>query len=324
MGEIDLETGIRGERKVEIDICLKPEIVQLMTVDDFASSDKLVLTIGGADGLFNLLHDISGRIKAYLSSILAQAVDDVMPMNPASMTGKLIKKKDGREEIKPFTWEEKMKFEEAMKEHYPRYYPLYLTALRTGMRMGEMIALQPGDLDFNGLFIEVRRNYVRGRITTPKTGRPRRVDMSDGLAEVLKEHLTERKKESLKKGWGTPSEWLFYNESGNLLNVSNLRNRVFVKCLEKAGLSHRRQHDLRHTYATLRIAKGDNVLDVSRQLGHHSVKMTLDVYAHWLPGEKKAEVNELDFEAAPVRTLSAPNPPIKQKKDSPESAKSLI
>ena len=72
------------------------------------------------------------------------------------------------------------------------------------------------------------------------------------------------------------------------------------KVLEKAGLRQIRIHDLRHTYATLRISKGDNILDVSKQLGHHSVKITLDVYAHWMPGGKKSEVDELDSETAPV------------------------
>jgi integrase len=51
---------------------------------------------------------------------------------------------------------------------------------------------------------------------------------------------------------------------------------------------------MRHTYATLRIAKGDNIADVSKQLGHHSVKLTLDTYNHWMPGKKKAEVDGLD------------------------------
>jgi len=258
------------------------------------------------------------NLKAYLSCILSQAMDDeIIPANPAAMTGKLIKSKEGKNEIGPLTWEEKATFEEAMKKHFPRYYPLYLTALRTGARMGELLALQAGDLDFNGNFIEIRRNYVRGNVTTTKTGMSRRVDMSDGLAKVLEAYLTERKKEALEKGWGKPPEWLFYNEAGKPLNVSNLMNRIFVKCLEKAKLSHRRQHDLRHTYATLRIAKGDNILDVSRQLGHHSVKLTLDVYAHWLPGEKKSEVDELDSASAPIRTLYAPKPAIEQKKDLP-------
>jgi len=69
---------------------------------------------------------------------------------------------------------------------------------------------------------------------------------------------------------------------------------VFNKAIEKAELRKIRIHDLRHTYSTLRISKGDNIQDVSNQLGHHSVKLTLDVYSHWIPGKKKVEVDALD------------------------------
>lgn len=64
--------------------------------------------------------------------------------------------------------------------------------------------------------------------------------------------------------------------------------------LRQAGLRRIRIHDLRHTYATLRISKGDNIADVSNQLGHHSVKFTMDEYYHWFPGKKKSEVDALD------------------------------
>ncbi len=237
--------------------------------------------------------------KSYLSVILSEAVDDeIIPFNPAARTGKYIK--NGKtKEIFPYTWDEKTKFEKAMQQYSPRYYPLFLTGLRTGMRLGELIALRPGDLDFNGRFIEVRRAFSRGRLTTPKNGKSRRVDMSKGLAETLKQHLVNRKKEALKKGWGEPPELLFYNEAGNRIDINGIRKLVFYKCLEKAGLRRIRIHDLRHTYATLRISKGDNILDVSKQLGHHSIKITLDTYAHWMPGGKKSEVDELDGQQAP-------------------------
>ena len=159
--------------------------------------------------------------------------------------------------------------------------------------------MQPGDLDFNGGFIEVQRAFSRGRLTTPKSGKGRRVDMSNGLAETLKQHLVNRKKEALKKGWGEPSELLFYNEAGNPIDINHIRKRVFYKCLEKAGLRRIRIHDLRHTYASLRISKGDNILDVSKQLGHHSIKITLDIHGHLIPGAKKSEVDELDGNQAP-------------------------
>jgi integrase len=96
-------------------------------------------------------------------------------------------------------------------------------------------------------------------LTAPKNGGTRRVDMSKALAKTLRRYLTERKKKALKKGWGEPPECLFYNEEGGPIDIDNLRKRVFYKCLEKAGLRRITLHDLRHSYATLRIMKGDNI-----------------------------------------------------------------
>lgn len=93
---------------------------------------------------------------------------------------------------------------------------------------------------------------------------------------------------------------------GGMIDGDHLRRRVFTKALEKAELRHIRLHDLRHTYATLRIGKGDNIQDVSRQLGHHSVKLTLDTYAHWMPGSNRNQVDELDGAKAPTCTPTAP------------------
>jgi len=64
--------------------------------------------------------------------------------------------------------------------------------------------------------------------------------------------------------------------------------------LEKAELRQVRVHDLRHSYATIRLLKGHNVIDVSRQLGHANPTITLKTYAHWIPGKFKSQVAELD------------------------------
>jgi integrase len=271
-------------------------------VKDFITEKQAEVVLVGKDGKKKkrLSAGTVRNLKAYLSAILAEAVDDeLIPFNPSAGTGRLIKAKRGKKEIRPFTWEEVQTFDKAMLEHFPRYYPLFLTALRTGMRLGELVALKPSDLDFNGRFIEVRRSLSRGNISTTKSGKSRRVDMSNGLAKVLKKYLTKRKAETLEKGWGEQPEFLFYSETGGLIDINNLRKRVFYKCLEKAGLRRIRVHDLRHTYATLRINKGDNILDVSKQLGHHSIKITIDTYSHWLPGGNKSQVDELDGNEAP-------------------------
>jgi len=118
--------------------------------------------------------------------------------------------------------------------------------------------------------------------------------MSLQLTETLKAHRRASKKKGFALGLGSVPEFVFTNEKGRVIDKDNWRRRIFYKALEKAELRRIRIHDLRHTYATLRISKGDNIADVSKQLGHHSVKLTLDIYYHWIPGKKKSEVDELD------------------------------
>src|SRR2546428_4189612 len=103
------------------------------------------------------------------------------------------------------------------------------------------------DVDFNGRFIEVRRNLVAGRVTTPKDGKTRRADMSAQLTDVLRALQRTRKKETLKNGSGSVPDWIFCTESGGPLDGDNLRHRVFYKLLEKAELRRRRVHHPRRT-----------------------------------------------------------------------------
>jgi integrase len=156
------------------------------------------------------------------------------------------------------------------------------------------LALEWDDVDLNNRVLMVKRTYSRGRLTTPKSGKSRRVDMSPQLTQTLADLQTKQKREALAKGRRARTRLVFPNQESNYLNISNFRNRVWNKAIKKVGLPKHRIHDLRHTYATIRISKGDNIADVSKQLGHHSVKLTLDKYYHWLPGQSKSEVDELD------------------------------
>jgi integrase len=81
---------------------------------------------------------------------------------------------------------------------------------------------------------------------------------------------------------------------GELIDLDNWRRRVFKRALQKVELRGIRIHDLRHTYATIRISEGHDIIDVSNQLGHHSEAFTLKVYHHWKPGKRKPEVDALD------------------------------
>jgi integrase len=190
---------------------------------------------------------------------------------------------------------------------FPEYFPLFLAAIHTGMRAGELAGLQWGDIDFNGKFVIVRRNFTRGRIEKTKTDRIRRVDLSDALLHELESLKRRRKAEYFQKGKNETPEWVFLGpgdivwqdgkpvgrEEGQQLDMQNVRNRVFLKCLEKAKLRRIRFHDLRHTFASLLIQNGESLAYVKDQLGHSSIKMTVDVYGHLVPGANRAAVNRL-------------------------------
>jgi len=127
-----------------------------------------------------------------------------------------------------------------------------------------------------------------------KTSRQRKVDISYQLTEALRTHRSASKKKGLALGMGDKPEFIFTNTVGTPIDVNGWRRRVFNKALEKAGVGKIRIHDLRHTYASLRISKGDNIADVLKQMGHSSVKLTLDIYTHIIPGKHKSEVDALD------------------------------
>ena len=235
------------------------------------------------------------NIRTCLSSILSHAYEDeLIPVNPASRLGRLIRNGPSESKVDFLTREEATAFMAAVAKHAPRHYPIFLYALRTGMRLGELTALQWGDIDFKGKFINLERGFSAGELTTPKSGGSRRIDMSDQLATTLQELRSERKKEALAKGWGIVPVWVFCNEEGGHLDGDNLRSRVFYKVLEKAGLRWLRIHDLRHTFASLLIQQGESLAYVRDQLGHHSIQITVDTYGHLIPGANRAAVNRLD------------------------------
>lgn len=180
-----------------------------------------------------------------------------------------------------------------MVERSPEYYPLFLCAIHTGLRSGELARLQWGDIDFNGYFLVVRRSIVHGRIQPTKTDKTRRVDISDTLLGTLQALRHRRMKEWLGKAKNEIPEWVFCNQEGNPADMHNVKNRHFHKCLERAGLRKIRFHDLRHTFASLLIQNGEPLAYVKDQLGHSSIKMTVDVYGHLVPGANRQAVNRL-------------------------------
>ncbi len=246
------------------------------------------------------------NIKNCLSAILRNAVnpDDLIPANPARSVP-IPKPEDERQskEQDPFTWEERAKIEDTFKKEYPAYFPLVVCGFRTGLRIGEIIGLQWQDIDFFQRLILVQRNITRGKITTPKSRSSRRhVRMTSQLAEILKQHKTRMAERTLKQGWKSMPEWIFTNEDGTPLNYGNFIHRVWNRAMDRSGLRRRTPHDMRHTYATLRLSKGDTLAEVSKEMGHSTAEITYRTYYKWLPKESTSCIDDLDTQPHATQT----------------------
>jgi integrase len=243
-------------------------------------------------------------VQRTLSAILSQAVEDeLLPANPAFRMGKHLRPGDEpRAEIQPLTALEVFDFVAAAQLHTPDHATFFLMALRTGLRLGELLGVQWGDLNLAGRYVEVRHNLVGGRVTSTKNTNRRRVDLSLKLTEALQEHRTAMKAASLKAGRRLPA-WVFTNRDGEPLDGDNVRHRVFYPLLETAKLRRIRFHDLRHTFASLLIQNGEPLTYVRDQMGHSSIAVTVDIYGHLVPSANRAAVDKLD--AIPVRVPDA-------------------
>jgi integrase len=219
-----------------------------------------------------------GKSRSTVSNVLAPLrgmfssarEDEHAERNPCLRILKRARKEEGERKRKAgfLTREELGVLLRTCQEHFPASYPLLSSLARTGVRFGEALALQWGDMDWHGQFIEVRRTLSKGRLTTPKSGKARRVDMSWQLTETLKALLVGRKKDTLRKGWGEVPEWVFCNGVGAPIDAGSFYSRVWHKLLTKAELRHIRIHDLRHTFASLLIQQGESLAYVKDQLRH--------------------------------------------------------
>lgn len=169
-------------------------------------------------------------------------------------------------------------------------WALYVTR---GARRGELAGLQwdAVDLEAGSLWIRRTRVLVASRPidSTPKTDAGvRRIGLDAALVEILRAHRRRQLGDKLRAGsaWHDTG-YVFTDEIGQPLHPDHISNRFAASC-RAAAVPLIRLHDARHTAATLMLGAGEQVTVVAKILGHADTRVTLQHYAHVLPGQDDA------------------------------------
>jgi integrase len=162
-------------------------------------------------------------------------------------------------------------------EHTNPHYRMPMdTAIQTGVRAGELWALQWGDLDKNELHIQ--RSVWNGHFQTPKS-------QSSIRTIYLPSDLVHRLKVWRLQCPPNKDNLMFPNHLGQVTDHLSFLTSYFYPALKRAKLKKVSFHSLRHTNASLRIQAGQNIKFIQNQLGHSSIKTTMDVYGHIIRDE---------------------------------------
>ena len=233
-------------------------------------------------------------ILTSIQSCLAAAMDEeIISQNPAIGQAKHISK-SAEKDMELFTEDEVRSILNTAKDYSSLLYIQVLILARTGMREGEMLTLEVGDINFKNNQIHVKRTWGNRNtkkhlqcINLPKSGKFRWVDMSPQLKDVLAGYLLS-----------VTGAWLFPGGNGDALPMTpNGLAYHWGRLLKRAEVKHRGPHALRHTYASLLLSLGESPLYVRDQLGHTSTKITLDAYGHYLPRRGPMGAARLDDDA---------------------------
>lgn len=172
-----------------------------------------------------------------------------------------------------------------------RHYPLLLTFAMTGARRSEVLGLAWSDVEWSTKTLHIRYQAQGGGRVELKTAHSRRrVPMSPMLIEALKTHQTRQ----IVDGGLNPLGLIFPSEAGTPILGSSFLRRIFWPTLTRADLRRLTPHSLRHSCATIRLAKGRPLPEVSAFLGHRDVAVTAKVYAHYLPRTESSAPDELE------------------------------
>jgi len=164
-------------------------------------------------------------------------------------------------------------------------YPVLVFASATGCRRGEVLAVTWPDVDRNPGAVTISKSLEQTksglRIKAPKNGRMRELDLPAIACEMLEAHRTEQRRNRSMYGadYRTDLNLVFAAPDGNYLKPDTVTSKACV-IARKAGLESIGIHSLRHSHGSQLLSNGVPLATVSKRLGHSSVSITAQIYAH--------------------------------------------
>lgn len=208
-------------------------------------------------------------------SLLSQAFDylvydDIIERNPMKSVKRM---KTNREEVYPFTFNERERILAALPEGYARDF--YEFAFWSGLRTGEQIGLRWANVDLERKVIFICESIVKGKKRGTKTDASNRIhELSSEAFDVL----------IRVKNYGAASGFVFLDPrtKKRWKNDGIPRERYWTKALYAAKVGYRKPYTCRHTYASYMLSINMNPMWVARQLGHRDWGMIRKVYGRWI------------------------------------------
>ncbi|MBQ4452535.1 MAG: site-specific integrase [Clostridia bacterium] len=236
-------------------------------------------------------HASVSKVYMLLSLIFKSAyMLDMIQANPMDRVQKPKQSKDEKAISEPeaYNTQELQSLIDFMRAEPLQWRVMVLLLIYTGCRKGEASSLQWQDVDFDAATITIARslNYTKteGIYTgTPKNGHTRVVDIPADLVQLLREHRKDQATRAI-------SQWVFSQRNGEAIHPQSIV-RYLHKVEQRTGLNHLHAHKLRHSFASLAIQSGADILSVSEILGHSDTSTTLRIYSHASQESKKRASN---------------------------------
>jgi integrase len=184
---------------------------------------------------------------------------------------------DSYEKIFPFSIEEQELIVSELPDHWKPYFRF---AFASGLSQGEQVALKLTDVDWGKGNICIQRAMTRDEDNKPVEGscknkyRRRTIILSPKMLLALKD---QKKIYDKLKG-----KYFFCSETGKMFDASNVRTKVWIPTLERAGVGYRNMKETRHSFATYHLSRGKNPLQIAKVMGHRNAEMVIKVYSKYI------------------------------------------